>query len=82
MKTTNQKGTDMANTNANIEKVLDRAVTVYNVWQVTESDTTYSEYYGIEEALALMLGIEQTEAAKMIREHRNKKEEMTDFFEF
>lgn len=72
----------MANANANIEKVLDRAVTVYNVWQVTESDTTYSEYYGIEETLALMLGIEQTEAEKMIREHRNKKEEMTDFFEF
>ena len=73
----------MENINANINKVLDRAATVYNVWLATESDTTYSEYYCIEETLALMLGIKQHEAEKMIRNHRLKlDEENADFFEF
>ena len=69
--------------NENINKVLDRAVTVYNVWQATESDLAYCEYRGIEETLALVLGIEMTEAEKMIRDHKMELEEGdAAFFEF
>jgi hypothetical protein len=72
----------MTITKENIVKVLDRAVTVYNVWRITEDDNTYSEYCGIEETLALVLCIEQTEAEQMIKTHRIEKEWQYDFFEF
>ena len=69
--------------NENINKVFDRAVTVYNVWQATENDLAYCEYRGIEETLALVLGIELTEAEKMIRAHKMELEEKDSiFFEF
>lgn len=70
----------MTNTNTNnIDKVLDRAAILLGSWHTTESDMTYCELRGMESALAIMLDIDQSEAGKMIRDHKNKLDEKFDF---
>ena len=68
----------MSDTNT-INKVLDRAATLYSVWQITENDTDFFELYGMAEAISIMLNIEHTEAMDRIRDHKDKRDEGFDF---
>lgn len=62
-------------TNEQMDKILDRAATLYRVNQIVESDMTYCELRGMCEVLAIMLDVSMEYAMDIARDYANKRYE-------